>query len=93
MLSLLINPMAGIGIGSANPFTKRTALHLCAACGHIDAARACLHLGASPSQQDSGGATPSHVAAEHCQVEVLNLLLEIGVNLSLPDRQARRETC
>lgn len=76
----------GVGIETEEPFRGRTALHLCAARGHVAAARACLQLGSHPSPVDSGGATPCHLAAENGHVDVLLLLFEAGVRPVLPDK-------
>lgn len=85
VLKFLISPLAGVGIDTGGLFVNRTALHVCAALGHDEAAKACLQLGASHSQQDSSGASPLHAAAEYGHMDVLSTLIKAGGELDLSD--------
>jgi ankyrin repeat protein len=77
IICLLLSP-EGICVETPDESNQWTPLHICAASGHVEAARVCLDLGAKIDSLDVRRATPCHVAAEHGQAAVLSLLVSEG---------------
>jgi ankyrin repeat protein len=74
---------AGLGPASA---PGGTALHIAAALGETDVARALLDAGADPNVLSRDGDAPLHYAAKGGHAAVADLLIERGARLDLRDR-------
>eukprot|EP00003_Mantamonas_plastica_P013198 TRINITY_DN2315_c0_g2_i3.p3 TRINITY_DN2315_c0_g2~~TRINITY_DN2315_c0_g2_i3.p3 ORF type:complete len:201 (-),score=76.39 TRINITY_DN2315_c0_g2_i3:810-1412(-) len=61
-----------------NDYDDRTALHLAASEGHVDAVKLLLHFGSNPSPVDRFGGTPLDDAIRHQHKEVAAVLREAG---------------
>jgi ankyrin repeat protein len=59
-----------------------SAMHWCAARGHVECLRLLLESKANVNCRNKGAATPLHAAAQHDQVDCARLLLRHGADLA-----------
>jgi Ankyrin repeats (3 copies) len=64
-------------------------LHLAMECGHWEATKLLLEVGAKVSAKDAGGRTPLHLATQRGYEAVTKLLLEVGAEVSARDAGGR----
>ena len=75
-----------MGSGTNYSFTGNTAVHWCAAKGHVEALRWLLVQGGDPNAPNNAGSTPVHSAGVNGQVETAKVLVfEFGGDASIAD--------
>jgi ankyrin repeat protein len=73
----------GVNVGSAEAYSRRTALHKAAFFGHAHVVEYLCGLGADVNAQDADGDTPLHDAARFGHLPVVKALLSAGADKAL----------
>jgi tetratricopeptide (TPR) repeat protein len=75
------------GQGTAYAFFGHSAMHWCAARGHVTCLELLIGAGADINVRNRGGSTPLHAAAQRDAVESLRVLLASGADVHACDSQ------